>query len=77
MKKNQYCCTSFRKYDFLTHRGFEVKNIRKNFYDANKSVWFFDDTPELREAVNYYYEHYHEVSDELTVNWHTKTFDKI
>lgn len=62
-----YCCTTFRKYDYLTNKGFEVKYSRKDIKDAKKTVWFFIDSPELQEAVNYYYAHYDEISKSLTV----------
>lgn len=56
--KNMYCCTSFRKYDYLTNLGYEVEYYRKDKNNPKHYVWFFADTPDLRTAVDEYYKNY-------------------
>lgn len=59
-RKTFYCNTKCLA-TYLVECGFEYFKKDINRYQDNKLIYFFDDTPELREAVSKYKTHKTEV----------------
>lgn len=51
MDKKTYVCRRVFIYEFLTKRGFVPYKIATDKFDCTKTVWLYDETPELRDAV--------------------------
>lgn len=50
-----YVCRKIRMYNFLIEKGYRPKQIRPDKMNANRLVWIFEDTAELRNMVEEYY----------------------
>ena len=53
--KKTYVCRKLFLYNFLTNRGFRPYRTAPDKWDCKKTVWLYDDTPEIRNAVEDYY----------------------
>ena len=50
-----YVCRKLRLLSFLQGEGFKFVGVRKDKHNRNYNVWLFEDTSELREAIERYY----------------------
>lgn len=50
-----YVCRKLYLYYYLTQEGFIPKTTRPDKYDCKKLVWLYDDTQNLRSAVERFY----------------------
>lgn len=50
-----YVCSKLRLCSYLLSRGFHYISEREDRYNPKFKVWLFEMTPELRAAVNDYY----------------------
>lgn len=50
-----YVCRKLYLYYYLTQEGFIPKTTRPDKYDCKKLVWLYDDTQDLRSAVERFY----------------------
>ena len=58
MQKNNrhtYVCTKLFLYYFLTDKGFVPYRVAPDKRDCHKLVWLYDDSKEIRDAVDEYY----------------------
>lgn len=53
--KQQYVCRRIKLYDYLTKRGFRPMFIRADRDDPNRNVWIYEDSIELKCAIEDYY----------------------
>ena len=51
MKQNDYVVYSLRIANALTNKGFQIKATRVNYKNPKFMVFLFENTKELREAV--------------------------
>lgn len=52
---NTYVCRKLYLYYYLTQQGFQPRSTRPDKFDCKKLVWLYDDTKELRNAVEDFY----------------------
>lgn len=52
--KKLYTIKTINMYNYLIHRGFTPVEIAPNIYIPNFVVWKFEDTKELRKAMEQY-----------------------
>lgn len=50
-----YVCKKIRLYTFLTERGFVPYDTVPDKWDCRRLVWLYDDSEEIRAAVEEYY----------------------
>lgn len=50
-KKNTYVCRRPFIYEYLTKKGFIPYKTAIDYYNCKNIVWLYDDSKELREAV--------------------------
>ncbi len=55
MRKDVYVCRKLFMYYFLTEKGFTPLQHRPDKYDCKKLVWIYEDSPEIRDAVEEFY----------------------
>lgn len=58
MKKSNvgtYVCKKLGLYNFLTDRGFTPYRVAPDMRDCRRLVWLYDDSDEIRNAVEDYY----------------------
>ena len=55
MKNQTYVCRKLFLYYFLTEKGFKPYRTVPDKWDCNKTIWFYDDSNEIRNAVEEYY----------------------
>ena len=48
-------CRKLYLYYYLTQQGFQPRSTRPDKFDCKKLVWLYDDTKELRNAVEDFY----------------------
>lgn len=52
---NYYVCRKLYLYYYLTQEGFVPVATRPDKYDCKKIVWLYNDTPDVRSAVDRFY----------------------
>lgn len=50
-----YVCKKIRLYDYLTDQGFIPVKRAHDIYNTDRLVWLYEDTQELRGAIDAYY----------------------
>jgi hypothetical protein len=55
MKQQMYVCRKIRLYDYLTKQGFRPVFIRADKNDPNRNVWIYENSIELKYAIETYY----------------------
>lgn len=58
MRKNNrgtYVCKKLSLYNFLTDNGFVPYRVAPDMRNCHRLVWLYDDSTEIREAVDEYY----------------------
>lgn len=50
-----YVCRKSKLYKFLTEKGFVPYDVCPDKWDCKKTVWLYDDSEEIRAAVEEYY----------------------
>lgn len=53
--KKRYLCRKLFLYNFLTSKGFVPVKVVPDKYDVKKTCWLYNDSIELRNAVEEYY----------------------
>lgn len=56
-KSKTYVCRKLFLYYYLTEQGFEPFANRPDKFDCKKRVWLYNDSQELRCAINEFYAH--------------------
>lgn len=51
MNNKTYVCRRVFVYEFLTRRGFVPYKTATDKFDCTKTVWLYDDSQDLRNAV--------------------------
>lgn len=49
-----YAVFSLRLTNILANKGFQIVRSKVNYKNPQFLVYYFEDTPELREAINFY-----------------------
>lgn len=53
--RGTYVCRKIRLYSYLTELGFKPYRVVPDMYDSDRLVWLYEDTEEIRDAVESYY----------------------
>lgn len=53
--RGTYVCRKLRLYSFLTDCGFKPYRAVPDMYDSSRLVWLYEDSDEIRDAVEEYY----------------------
>lgn len=53
--RKTYVCRKLRIYIYLTERGFKPYRTVPDMRDPNRLVWLYEDSDEIRDAVEEYY----------------------
>lgn len=55
VRGSTYVCRKLRLYSFLTDCGFKPYRAVPDMYDSSRLVWLYEDSDEIRDAVEEYY----------------------
>ena len=54
MKEKYKCIYSLKLAGYLMMHGYPIRGIEKNKYNPKWDVYFFDDTSEIQETIEFY-----------------------
>ena len=54
MKEKYKCIYSLKLAGYLMMHGYPIRSIDKNKYNPKWDVYFFDDTDEIKETIEFY-----------------------
>ena len=50
-----YVCKKIKLYEYLTNKGYKPYRVATDIYNAERKVWLYDDSDNLRKDIDNYY----------------------